>query len=171
MKSLEINGKNVTNKQDIANEFASKLEEKFKDTSEARFNEEHKVGAEDFIGGGGIENSFTAAQKQVSRFTAKELDGCLRDMNKKTSTDPMGISNKLLKIASDSQIFKEKVLKLLNECLEKQLVPKTWNHSVVTMLLKSGMNPNDANRYRPISLTPCLARLYERLVLRRLMII
>ena len=36
------------------------------------------------------------------------------------------------------------------------------------MLLKNGQSPQDLNSYRPISMTPCLARLFERLVLERL---
>ena len=48
------------------------------------------------------------------------------------------------------------------------MVPQLWKHSVITMILKTGQDKGNAGSYRPISMTPCLARLFERLVLQRL---
>lgn len=78
----------------------------------------------------------------------------------------MGISNKMLK--NIGLVAKEKILILFNECLKSEWVPGEWKHSVITMILKSGQDSSQISSYRPISMTPCLARLFERLILRRL---
>ena len=43
-----------------------------------------------------------------------------------------------------------------------------WKLSTITMIHKKDTDAADPKSYRPISVTPCLARFYERLVLGRL---
>ena len=71
-------------------------------------------------------------------------------------------------MAKSSKFLKEKILLLFNKCLVEHRVPSVWKHSVISMLLKKDQNGSQADSYRPISSTPCLARLFERLVLTRL---
>jgi hypothetical protein len=87
-------------------------------------------------------------------------------MNSKTSVDPMGMTNKCLKKAGP--VAKERILSLFNDCLREHKVPKEWKHSVISMLLKPGQSATQIGSYRPISMTPCIARLFERLLLARL---
>ena len=121
---------------------------------------------DDFFASGGCENSFATPDKKVIDFNPFELHMAMKGMNSKTSRDPMGLSNKLLKNVGYNT--KDRILTLFNWCLKEGIVPKLWKHSVITMLLKSGQSSNELNSYRPISMTPCLARLFERLVLSRL---
>ena len=111
-------------------------------------------------------NKFISNQKRFRKFSGDELNAAIRHMNGKTSIDPLGISNKMLKKLGP--IAKDKLLNLFNECLKEERVPQTWKHSVITMILKNGQDNGNAGKYRPISMTPCLARLFERLVLQRL---
>ena len=90
----------------------------------------------------------------------------IKNMNSKTSIDPSGISNKMLKYSGP--ILKERLLELFNECLLVKRVPKNWKHSEITMLLKPGQDASIVNSYRPIRMTSCIARLFERMVLSRL---
>ena len=78
----------------------------------------------------------------------------------------MGISNRMLKHLplSGISLFKG----LVNDCLENKVVPSVWRESIVTMLQKKEENPSDPSNYRPISITSCLARLFEKLILERL---
>ena len=90
-------------------------------------------------------------------------------MNKKTSIDPQGISNKIVKnVLSGSTIIKNEILKLFNKCITESIVPSSWKESVITMLAKSGLDKTSPDSHRPISSTPCIARLFERIMLRRL---
>lgn len=115
-----------------------------------------------------FENSYSRAQKVVPPFTLNELTKSMNQMNHKTSTDPLGISNKILKMTKKSEVLKEHILNLFNKALLEHKVPMVWKHSNISMLLKNGLSVSDPGSYRPISSTPCLARLFERLVLARL---
>jgi len=46
--------------------------------------------------------------------------------------------------------------------------PVSWRHSIVHPVLKPGKDPVNAASYRPISLTPTLCKLMEKLVTTRL---
>ena len=65
-------------------------------------------------------------------------------------------------------LVRDRILTLFNWCLNEGRIPVSWKHSVISMLLKNGQSPNEINSYRPISMTSCLARLFERLVLMRI---
>ncbi len=105
-------------------------------------------------------------QRLVKEFTYQELTNAIKNMNSKTSVDPMGMTNKCLKKAGP--VAKERILSLFNDCLREHKVPKEWKHSVISMLLKPGQSATQIGSYRPISMTPCIARLFERLLLARL---
>ena len=68
-----------------------------------------------------------------------------------------------------SDVIKEHILNIFNKALIEHRVPIVWKHSNIAMLLKNGLSASDPGSYRPISSTPCLARLFERLVLARLL--
>ena len=95
-----------------------------------------------------------------------ELTKGLKKLNCKSSIDQDGISNKILK--NISEITKETILKLFNKCLELNRVPAYWKVSTMNMILKKGADSWRTKSYRPISITPCMARLFERLILARL---
>ena len=166
---IEI-GQMITESEGKANMFAKDLEKKFKSENNPNFNQEHKSNVEDFIRNGGIETNFTPTQKTVPEFTLGELNTALKEMNSKTSIDPLGMSNKLIKMTRSGNYIKGKVLELFNRCLNDGQVPSVWKHSHITMLLKNGLISSLISSYRPISSTPCIARLFERLVLARLQI-
>ena len=80
--------------------------------------------------------------------------------------DPDGISNFIIKCIPESG--RAKLLKIFNIILRERKFPSEWKASTVTMLAKSTGAKNSVSGYRPISLTACLARLLERLILARL---
>ena len=47
-------------------------------------------------------------------------------------------------------------------------VPDDWKRAITVPILKPGKDKSDAGSYRPISLLPCLGKLMERVVKRRL---
>ena len=60
------------------------------------------------------------------------------------------------------------LLDTLNGLWNASLSPKTWKTSVVVPILKPGKDPNLPQSYRPIALTSCICKLYERMVNARL---
>ena len=168
INSIVINGNNVNESKKIADVFAENLEKKFKSDDNQNYDMGFKVNIENYMNLN-FENSYTQAQKNIPEFTMKELEFGLKTMNKKTSIDPQGISNKIVKnVLSGSTIIKNEILKLFNKCITESIVPSSWKESVITMLAKSGLDKTSPDSHRPISSTPCIARLFERLVLVRL---
>jgi len=47
-------------------------------------------------------------------------------------------------------------------------MPKEWRHAIVLPIVKPGKDPHQAKSYRPISLTPTLSKVMERMVANRL---
>ena len=166
IESIVLNEILYENDVDKANIFADNLEKKFKNETNEFYNENHKNDIESFIASGGAENSFEKHEKHVKEFDMMELDRAFGSMNSKTSLDPNGLSNKLLK--NTGPLVRDRILTLFNWCLKEGVIPVSWKHSVISMLLKNGQSPNEINSYRPISMTSCLARLFERLVLMRI---
>ena len=80
--------------------------------------------------------------------------------------DKFGHSNLLIKNISEK--MKGKILMIFNNILEEGKIPKEWKSSVITMISKKSTEPHNPDNYRPLSITACLARLLERLLLRRL---
>ena len=73
------------------------------------------------------------------------------------------------------QILKElprkalvKLTNLLNASFRLKYVPQLWKVAEVIMIAKPGKPPHDAASYRPISLLPIIAKLFEKLLLKRL---
>ncbi len=60
------------------------------------------------------------------------------------------------------------MLNLFNQCLVDNELPDEWKTAEVTMLHKKEKNKKDINNYRPISKTPCVAKLLERIISVRL---
>ena len=63
---------------------------------------------------------------------------------------------------------KKSLLHLFNRLLATGFVPKQWKEATVIPLLKPGKKKEDAKSYRPISLTSCLCKAFERIINNRL---
>jgi hypothetical protein len=163
---LIINDEKFTKNEDKANLFASNLENKFKTDMNDKFSTSNKKKVEDFFQERDFESRFTASQKLVNHFSMQELLKALKEMNSKTSLDPYGLTNKMLNYTGE--ITRLRILEFFNDCLDQRKVPKNWKFSVISMLLKPNQDDTNINSYRPISMTSCLARLFERMVLARL---
>ena len=166
IETLIVDGVNYETEKEKADLFAQALEDKFGADTNTRFNDGLKNNTESYISSGECENSYTEAEKRVKQIDAWELNKAFKNMNAKSSTDPCGLSNKLLK--NTGTLVIDRILTLFNWCLIEGRIPQNWKCSVISMLLKNGQSPNELNSYRPISMTPCLARLFERVILERI---
>ena len=79
-------------------------------------------------------------------------------INKATGIDK--ISNKILKIAAP--VIYKNLTDLFNLSITSSVFPSDWKIAKVSPLFKSG-DLNNANNYRPISVLPTIARVFERL--------
>lgn len=58
---------------------------------------------------------------------------------------------------------------LFNSVLRVQHFPRLWKVSIVTMVHKPGKPPEEPTSYRPISLLPVLSKMFERILLSRIL--
>lgn len=80
---------------------------------------------------------------------------------------PDGLTAEALKLiaADDPRIL----LDILNPLLQANLFPKQWKEARLVLIPKPGKNPENSNAYRPICLLNTMGKLYERIILNRIM--
>ncbi len=87
----------------------------------------------------------------------------IKNLNSKSSSGEDNIHN--LMLINSSQEFRQIILNLVNETVKKTPLPQSRKNSLITKIPKKLKISNNIKDYRPISLTSCLAKLGERLML------
>ena len=85
----------------------------------------------------------------------------LTKIDEKKSVGLDKIPSKLLKIAAD--IIAPSLTAILTASINTGIFPNEWKESMVSPVYKSGAR-NDPSNYRPISVIPVIAKIFERIV-------
>lgn len=93
-----------------------------------------------------------------------EVAVCLK---KQSAPGPDRVRYEMLRHLSHGSLCH--LLSFFNFLWEAAAFPRSWRCAHVIPLLKPGKDPSLATSYRPITLTSCLGKTYERLINRRLM--
>lgn len=101
-----------------------------------------------------------------SDFTLAELTEALHKCNKKSAPGPDGITYQALRNVDPA--YHLDVLEKLNLVWTTGIIPDAWKESTIVPILKQGKPAALPSSYRPVSLTSCVGKLLERMVLRRL---
>ena len=101
-----------------------------------------------------------------NKFEFHELASAIRRVKNKSSPGEDLIAYEMIKKTPRS--FQKILLNLYNRLFLEGVLPKEWSHAIVIPLLKPGKDPRSINSYRPISLTSCLCKIFERMVTDRL---
>ena len=96
------------------------------------------------------------------------LDELTHALSKSSSSAPGHDTIPYEFIKNLSKHSKEKLLELYNEIWRQGNYPETWREAVIIPILKPGKDQKDPASYRPISLTCCLSKLFEKMVNYRL---
>ncbi|KAK2702871.1 hypothetical protein QYM36_006842 [Artemia franciscana] len=72
------------------------------------------------------------------------------------------VHNKMLRALPPN--FLVPLLYLFNRCWESGSVPSAWNSSILVPIYKGKGDRSDPASYRPIALTSCIAKLYEKMI-------
>ena len=94
-----------------------------------------------------------------------EIKTAIKSLNSKTKNDAHLISNRSLKELPNSD--SENLLIIFNKSLKEHNIPTSWKSAHISMIPKKG-DPLDIKNYRPISITPVLIRLFEKIILVRM---
>ena len=98
-------------------------------------------------------------------FTMEEMSNALNDSSL-TSPGEDGIRYEMIKhLPEDSKSF---LLNTFNGLWGSHVSPQSWKVSEIVPALKPGKNPELTHSYRPIALTSCVCKLFERMVNNRL---
>ena len=96
----------------------------------------------------------------------EEVLACLKSLAVRKASSDGDIPNRFLK--KTSEVIASAVAILINSTLLEQSIPQAWKRAIVTSVPKSAQ-PSSTEHYRPISLLPSIAKIWERrFLLRRL---
>ena len=98
-------------------------------------------------------------------FTKRELASAIHRSGS-TSVGPDQIHYEFLGHLNDSQI--NEILTLYNYLWTNDVFPEGWRHSYIIPILKPGKDGMKVTSYRPIQLTSCLCKVFERMIAKRM---
>ena len=99
-------------------------------------------------------------------FTLREMETQL-ERCKDSAPGPDDIMISMVKNLATSA--KGTLLRALNKLWDAGVYPEQWRREIKLPFLKPGKDPNMPSSYRPITLTSCICKLFERMVNHRLM--
>lgn len=100
--------------------------------------------------------------------TFKELINTIRcNLNTKKAPGYDLISGQILKELPEIAFLKLQYI--INACLGLRYVPRQWKIAEVIVIPKPGKPPTEVTSYRPISLLPIMSKVFEKLLLKRMM--
>lgn len=102
----------------------------------------------------------------LQTFSKDELLTQLNDLSG-SSPGPDGVHNTMLQHLP--AIGKDKLLDAYNSIWTSNTFPATWKETILVPIPKPGKNPNIPGNLRPIHLSSCVLKLFERMINRRLM--
>ena len=120
-------------------------------------NELRKASCED---ASSLHNSF------CSPFSLNELSTAISNLSASTVSGPDQIAYPLLKhLPEPAQLL---LLSVFNKSWHSHTFPSCWKPSTIIPIHKPGKPTSSPSSFRPISLTSCICKLFERLILSRL---
>ena len=108
----------------------------------------------------------TAHDKSCVPFNLTEMDIAIGKMRSKGAAGPDNIPPTFLK--SLGPHAKKELLAIFNMSFRRSECAQSWRRAVIIPILKAGKPPSDLASFRPISLTSCIAKLFERMIGERL---
>ena len=140
--------------------FAKILEQTFSPAQDKIFDENFKTKVESKVNN----HDFSKHKYQTKDlFEIKDLNDAIKSLKSRSSSGEDMVHNTMLK--NTSLEFRKIILKLINQSISQSKIPQEWKQSTITMLPKKQSNSSNPKDYRPISLTSCIGKLAERLIL------
>jgi hypothetical protein len=163
---IKCNNEVINDKGKIAKAFADKLSKTFNhnDIDEVDYDSTHKSTVDSYISKKEYLNNIFS-NKSISKITTREVLKAIKKTNNKKTIDQFGLSNLILKKLPNTTIVA--INNLFNKCLLNNELIHKWKVATITMIPKKSKSI-DINNYRPISSTPVLIKLFERIIADRL---
>ena len=158
--TLSINNEIIYDAKDVATAFAENLSRISKGSSTRAFLMNKSIREAKPI-------DFSSEEyfSYNENFSMDELKACLADCSN-TAPGEDNISFEMLKHVHENSLFY--LLDFYNNLFSNEQFPQSWNTAIDLPFLKPGKNPHDPSSYRPIALTSCLCKLFEKMINQRL---
>jgi ribonuclease HI/ssDNA-binding Zn-finger/Zn-ribbon topoisomerase 1 len=98
--------------------------------------------------------------------SAHELDTAIAALVNGKAPGPDGIHAEMLKHLGP--LAKSAIRDILDRCFQTARTPEAFRQALIVPLLKAGKDPTAPSSYRPVALTSVLAKLAERVTLKRM---
>ena len=99
-------------------------------------------------------------------FRSSEVKQLLLDLDNYGGMDPNGIFPLFLK--KNAQVLAPKISTILRKLIRAGSFPSFWRSGNITPLPKGASASSDPSDYRPITITPVLSKIFEKLLYKRL---
>ena len=103
-----------------------------------------------------------AHQESEQNFTLEELESVIAEAKNNKAAGEDDVPYEFIKHPGSNA--KQFLLYLYNRCWEGEGIPTEWRTAIIKPLLKGGKDPWLTVSYRPISLTPFVGKLLEKMV-------
>ena len=163
LPTLIENNKQYLTDKEKADLFADRLANTFSDSNDSSFNNQFKSQIESEYNNS---NFLSHEHHSNDLFTMNELNLMIKTLNSRSSPGLDKINN--IHIKNSSPEFRNIILVLFNQTIIQKSIPLSWKESLITMIPKKQVGSSNPKDYRPISLTCCLSKLCEKLILSRL---
>ena len=102
------------------------------------------------------------------RINVQEVIKFIKAINEGKATGLDKISNRFLKIAAD--VVAPSLIGIFNQSLLTGIFPFDWKLAKVSPIFKNG-SKSDLNNYRPISIIPTVAKIFEKIIYNQLLLV
>ncbi|MES9884793.1 MAG: reverse transcriptase family protein, partial [Sedimenticola sp.] len=161
------NGNVITTSVDILSIFASYFENIYRPKQNEQFNDE--FGTE-------IENKFKSLKQHTNNtccpimdaeVTEPELIPLIQSLKTKKAPGWDKLQNE--HIRHGGHVLVKQIARLFTAVLKLEQIPAAWKRGVIIPIHKgSGKSTSDMDNYRPITLLPCLYKLFEKVMQARM---
>lgn len=112
-------------------------------------------------------STYESNKGNITQIDESEVIEAIKRLKTDKSPGSDHITNEALKITHTD--LTQPLTHLFNCILKTAETPKQWSESNITLIYKKG-DPNDIANYRPISLLPCIYKLFSSIINRRISI-
>ena len=101
-----------------------------------------------------------------SSITPREVIQAINAMDSSKACGPDKIPTKLIKMTA--AYIADPLSKLFNKSVQEGKYPRGWKTATVKPVFKGKGSPSEPESHRPISLLPCLSKIFEKLIFARI---
>ena len=174
---INYNAESASNDQAKAEIFANRLADLHQTKDDPCFNQQWKDEVESYVANRKsmffVDKSSKYDEREpgdddplLATISVDEIVQQLKNCKNKSAPGEDGISYVILKKLPRNMICN--IAMIFNASLSLGYFPQSWKAAVVKMVPKPGKDKKEAKNWRPISLLPCLGKLYERIIANRL---